>query len=110
MVRTKQEVIEIGKKYAKKVDELFDDVEVRLFGSYHRGNPKEWSDIDLAVIGPDFKFMDLFVTLKILNRLKRDISPDIEVVGLTEEEFNNPLPGSISWEVAHQSEQLFKSR
>ncbi|MBF0363519.1 MAG: nucleotidyltransferase domain-containing protein [Oligoflexia bacterium] len=34
----------------------FDDIEVRLFGSYHKGTATEWSDIDLAVIAPDFMY------------------------------------------------------
>lgn len=45
----------------KYVDELKKEItidRVILFGSYARGNPKSYSDIDLAIFSKDFKDKD----------------------------------------------------
>lgn len=48
-----------------------------LFGSYARGTQDKWSDIDLAVVSPDFS-EDLFGERLFLMRLACDIDERIE--------------------------------
>ncbi|MBF0363530.1 MAG: nucleotidyltransferase domain-containing protein [Oligoflexia bacterium] len=106
MVKTKDEIKKISADYAKLVASIFHNVEVRLFGSYHKGQPNEWSDIDLAIISPDFAKMDYILSLQILQRLKVTINDSIEPISLTREEFQNPELGSIAWEIARNSERV----
>ena len=45
-----KQAIRIVKKYANVINKKFSPQKVILFGSYAKGNYKEWSDIDVAVI------------------------------------------------------------
>ena len=100
MARTKEDVIKSVTAYASVLDKLFDNLQVRLYGSYHKGLQTDHSDIDVAVISDDFRFIDYFVSLKLLQRLKIDIDLDIEPISLTPEEFKNPEVGSIQYSIA----------
>ncbi len=46
----KSEVIEKLKKFALLIQSIITPNKVILFGSYARGNPRKYSDIDVAVI------------------------------------------------------------
>ncbi len=49
-----------------------------LFGSYARGNPRDWSDIDVAIVSPKLKREGTFTYLGIQRRdidVIRGISP-----------------------------------
>lgn len=110
MVRKKTEVKRIAKKYGEYLSQIFDDVEIRLFGSYYTGKAKEGSDIDLAVISPDLGNMDYLLSLKILNRLKIPIASDIEPISLTPEEIKKPRLGSIAHSISKNSELMYKHK
>ncbi|PIU10840.1 nucleotidyltransferase [Candidatus Kuenenbacteria bacterium CG08_land_8_20_14_0_20_37_23] len=60
--------------------------EVWLFGSYAKGNPHEWSDIDLCIVSPKFK--DPFRAMQYLwlKRIK-DNGLTIEPVGYSQKDF-----------------------
>ena len=49
----KRQVIKIVKRYKEAVTAKFGPVTVYLFGSYSKGNAREDSDIDVAVIVPE---------------------------------------------------------
>ena len=59
---------------------------VILFGSYARGNPRPWSDIDLAVVSPDFHGGTEEDHL-LLARVARRITPQIEALPYLPEDF-----------------------
>ncbi|MBQ8657111.1 MAG: nucleotidyltransferase domain-containing protein [Prevotella sp.] len=49
----KDEAIELVRRYKEVIAPRFeDDTKVMMFGSYSKGHPNEWSDIDVAVIVP----------------------------------------------------------
>ena len=109
MVRPIKEVEKIAHEYALCVSKLFDDVEVRLFGSYYNGNPHKYSDIDLAVSSPDFRGMDEIIALKILNRLKLEINDEIEPLALFPEELTHPQKGSVGFAVHLGNSLIYKA-
>lgn len=58
-IRTQAEVLEILNKYAQTLrDENVDFHSLYLFGSYARGNPRKWSDIDVAVVVNSSEYSD----------------------------------------------------
>jgi len=67
-----------------------------LYGSYTSGRATEWSDIDLALISPDFS-TDLFAERLALMRLAADIDDRIEPWPFRPEDFNenDPLANEI---------------
>jgi predicted nucleotidyltransferase len=96
MVRSKDEILKSANLFGEKVSELFDDVQIRLYGSYYRNEARPGSDIDLAVISPDFNEMNYILALKVLNRIKNKIDVEIEPIALTPEEMETPEIGSIA--------------
>lgn len=47
-------VEEVVNKFIAALKQHIHVQKVILFGSYAKGNPRPWSDIDIAVISPDF--------------------------------------------------------
>ena len=77
-------------KYRRKLETL--GVKARkiiLYGSHASGNAREDSDLDLVVVSDDFKSMDLWERLWLLGQARIDIERPMEILGLTEEEFDS---------------------
>jgi predicted nucleotidyltransferase len=110
MVRTKADVIQACIKYGKVLETVFSGFELRLYGSYHEGNPTVHSHIDVAVVCNEFKDIEYTLSLQILNRLKVDVDTYIAPISLDYDEFHHPLPGSIAAQVAKTNELVFKSQ
>ena len=63
--------------------------EVILFGSYAHGNPKEYSDIDLAVISDWFEGRPKIENMQYLSRIAATYNSLIEALPFTEKEYRN---------------------
>lgn len=65
-----------------------------LFGSYARGTPRDYSDIDVAVVSPDFKErgMDDYT---LLDRAAREVTPLIEAFPYTPKDIRNHVRGDF---------------
>ncbi|HET7091594.1 MAG TPA: nucleotidyltransferase domain-containing protein [Anaerolineae bacterium] len=71
-----------------------------LFGSYAYGKPHEGSDIDLAIVSPDFAAMNRLERLVFLERIAWDADAHyIEPVGFTAEELQNASRTSVLSEI-----------
>ena len=105
-MRKKREILAIAKKYKTILDDIFDEVEIRLFGSYYKGTANKWSDIDLAVISPNFKDIPYILSLKILHKLRLKVSDEIEALPMTREDLISPPLGSIEYEISKHSKRL----
>lgn len=75
----KNEIIAKLTDYKHLLEEHFDIDKIILFGSYAKGNPREDSDIDVAVIVKKIKG-DYFSTTPVLWKLRRQIDDRIEPV------------------------------
>jgi predicted nucleotidyltransferase len=64
-----------------------------LFGSYVKGNPSEWSDIDVAILTDKF-IGDSFDFRFLLMKIARDIDADIEPHPFLVDEFNEDNPAA----------------
>ncbi len=60
-----------------------------LFGSYAKGNQKEWSDIDVCVVSPNFG-KDYFDEMVYLHKLAYSVDDRIEPHPRTQEDLNDP--------------------
>lgn len=84
MAKKRQEIENIIEKYIQKLRQLGIQVsKVILYGSYAKGNPKEYSDIDIAVVSPSFHKMDIFERQLLLSKAHHKFGEPIEPVGLT---------------------------
>ena len=85
-------IMEIVKRYVKKVCEEYQIKAIILFGSYAKGTQHEDSDIDIAVITDDIK-TDRFDEEIKLMQLRWDIDLRIEphIISISDYE-NNETP------------------
>jgi predicted nucleotidyltransferase len=73
------------------VSEEFPLKGVYLFGSYARGNAREYSDIDLAVVSDNFEGSRFFDKKK-LNKYILKTSVDLEIHPFKTEDFTEDNP------------------
>ena len=84
MVKKRREIKEIVIQFARRLGELGVDVsQIILYGSYAKGKPKDYSDIDIAVVSPTFEKLDIFKRQEILSIAHHGFDEPIEPIGLT---------------------------
>ena len=91
----KTDALNIAQRYAETLRNSFDFKKIILFGSYAKGNHREDSDIDIAVVFSDYaNRLDRQVELMKLTRL---IDTRIEPHPFRENEFeiSNPFVNEI---------------
>lgn len=99
MVKTRDQVEAIVRAYVKEVSKTYRIEQVILFGSYASGNATEFSDIDLAIVSPDFRGRPEMEILQDLSRKTMSIDTSLEVLAFTPEEFVSPDPLSFLYQV-----------
>lgn len=80
-------VIEIAKRYIEVLEK--NGIKIReaiLFGSFVKGTAKEWSDIDVALVSPDFTG-NRFEDRRRIVPLRRKIDSRIEPIPFRPEDF-----------------------
>ena len=82
--------LEYVRSYRQALIKLFPEAKTYLFGSHAKGNQRDDSDIDVAVILPHLSENYLWNDVPRLWRLTGDINPDIEPVMLELDE-DTPL-------------------
>ena len=85
----KEQAIALAKRYKEMVAEKLPLKALYLYGSYSKGNYREDSDIDIAVVVESLNH-NYFEDTPLLWKLRRKISNLIEPVLLIED-MNNPL-------------------
>ena len=87
MVEKTQDIKLIIEKFKKELKRIgINPQRIILYGSYARGEQKEYSDIDVIVISDDFKDLNLRERLEILGMAAGRILEPIEALGYTEDE------------------------
>lgn len=81
-----QDVDQLVLTFIQKLKKHIHVEKVILFGSYSRGTPRPWSDIDLAVISPDFHGGTEQDHL-LLAKVAREITPQIEALPYLPQDF-----------------------
>ena len=82
---------------------------VILYGSYAHGNPREWSDIDLAVISPDFEDVPLHKRQEMISRLTVHRYHDIAPIGYPSSEYRNPGRHSFLREIIRTGKVVYQA-
>ena len=87
MAKETRDITIIIEKYKNELRKLgINPQRTILYGSYAKGEHKEYSDIDVIVISDDFKDMNLRERLEILGLAGGRILEPIEALGYTEDE------------------------
>jgi len=72
---------------------------VVLYGSYAHGSPHQWSDIDVAVISPDFEAVAQWRRQEIIATLTLNRDRRLAPIGCSSSEYQNPRPHSFLAEI-----------
>ncbi len=92
------EVRNIVKKYAAALAKAqYPFSAMYVFGSYAKGAPNEWSDIDVAVVSDRLK-RQYDTNRLLLWKLRRDVDTRIEPHGFTVKEFADDA-NSMAYEI-----------
>lgn len=96
MAEILSEIEAVVRKYISRVKESKNVSKVFIYGSYAKGTADKWSDIDIAIISPDFS-NDLFDERVALMQLALRIDDRIEPSPFRPEDFHvdNPLVNEI---------------
>ena len=89
MALSNDQIDEIIKGFIGKLKKDIPISEIILFGSYSQGNPKEYSDIDLAIISDWFEGRPKIDNMQYLSRIAASYNSLIEALPFTDEEFRN---------------------
>ena len=87
MALSKNQLDKIIKGFISRLVREIPVEEVILFGSYAHGNPKEHSDIDLAVISDWFRDKTRMEGMQFLSRIAAHYNTLIEAIPFTTEEY-----------------------
>lgn len=91
MVKVPSEVMNVIDDFIKLLQEENIKIEkVILFGSYAKGTQRKDSDIDLAIISPDFKEEECIKNMTLLLCKANLLKVDIQTIPFSIEEYNEP--------------------
>ncbi|MBI2908475.1 MAG: nucleotidyltransferase domain-containing protein [Chloroflexi bacterium] len=80
-----------------------------LFGSYAKGTPHEWSDVDVAVISPDFEGMPISRRQEIIAQLSLHSYPRLAPLGFSSSEYHNPRSASFLTEIIRNGKVAYRA-
>jgi predicted nucleotidyltransferase len=108
MVKVKSSVKKSVLKTIKFLQKQIIITEVILFGSYAAGTPHKYSDIDIAVISPDFENKDLSFKADIFSRAKISCSIDVDIHPFTVKSLKNARPTNFMGHILKTGTVVFK--
>jgi len=90
MALSKDEVIHMAKEFLDRVRRKYDVRDAYLFGSFAKGTPAEYSDVDLAIVlGSSSQFQEsLFDDQFMIFHEAQEFNSRLEVVCFAKEEFD----------------------
>lgn len=80
-----------------------------LYGSYAHGSPDEWSDIDLAIVSPDFEGLPLWRRQREISGLTLQRDPRMAPIGYPSSEYHNPGPHSFLREIIRTGKVVYEA-
>ena len=85
-----------------RVDQAF------LFGSHARGKPDKWSDVDLAVISPDFARMSHSELMDFLVEASLTVDPQVEIRAYTPRDLSEARPTNFLGHILAEGKRVYK--
>lgn len=109
MVKTKTELNRAIASFIFNLKKKIRISHVILFGSYARGKPRPYSDIDLAVISPDFDKMSEIKAMQFLSLQVKDSDVLIEPISFSSKELKHVPKGSFLGYILKHGKMVYKT-
>ncbi len=110
MVTSQAEVERAISRFIEDLQKGIDVEAVILYGSHVHGPPHEWSDIDIAVISPDFEGLPINERQSVISRLTwRERDGRIEPIGYPSSEYHNPGRHSFLREIIRTGRVVYEA-
>jgi predicted nucleotidyltransferase len=79
-----------------------------LFGSYARGEANQWSDVDLAIVSPDFERMSHRQVIDLLVEVALAVDPRVEFRAYTPRELTAARPTNFLGHILATGKVIYK--
>ena len=100
MAQSRRQITTLIRRYVAALEGRGIPIErVILFGSHASGHPDEWSDIDIAVISPQFDTLSLLERYEQLGLANRDLHAPLDIVGFSPSQVAQCEPESFLAEI-----------
>ena len=99
MVTSQADLAERISDFVRRLQPAIKVEAVVLYGSYAKGTANEWSDIDIAVISPDFDGLSTWDCQEVIARATVGRAYRIAPIGYPSSEYRNPGPHSFLREI-----------
>ncbi|MFH1829963.1 MAG: nucleotidyltransferase domain-containing protein [Pseudomonadota bacterium] len=104
----KKNIKEIVDRFASLLAKEIHLQEIILFGSYASGRAHKDSDIDLAVVSPDFGQRNEMEEMTYLLKRAHEIDLDIEAHPFNPRELKSPHKSSFAYEILRNGKVMYK--
>jgi predicted nucleotidyltransferase len=109
MVATTLELKEAVEDFIRRLEKGIRVEAAILYGSHINGQPHEWSDIDLAIISPDFEGRTRPERQRIISKLTFERVSRIEPLGYASSEYHNPGRHSFLGEIMRTGRVVYEA-
>lgn len=112
MVKTKNQIKKIAFRYAQILQKKgITPYKIILYGSYAKGNPNKWSDLDFIVVSPDLKEYSYLQRLILLSQASINFKESIEAFGYSPDELSDDENKSAAlWDIARKTGKVVYSK
>lgn len=96
----------------RTIERLLRDVRVELailFGSHARGEADVWSDVDLAVVSPDFARMSHRTLMNLLVKVVLAVDPRVEIRPYTPKDLRQARPTNFLGHILKEGMVVYKN-
>ena len=110
MVRTRTQIRALVNQYIRNLEARGIQVQtVVLFGSYSRRRAHVGSDIDLAVIAPQFAYLNIRERHENLGMANLELRAPIQAIGYSPKQWNDAERGSFIDEIRRTGQIIYRS-
>jgi uncharacterized protein len=110
MVATEAELEQKISDFIERLERAIRVEAVILFGSYAHGTPHKWSDIDLAVISPNFEGLPINRRQEVITENSRGRAFGLAPIGYPSSAYHNPAPHSFLREIIRTGRVVYRGK